>query len=279
MNYFKHCYRAARQYIKKILLRYLPWAWAMLRFVKQKIKSLILTDADANKIIKKLIKKYNLNIKSMVQVGGHLGQEIPIFINQGVQAIAVFEPLQSSLKLLRKQFGKNKKITIYPVALGNDTKKIAMNVADNHAASSSLLQPKEHLDYAKHVRFDKTEMVQMKKMDDALDKKNDYNFLMMDVQGYELEVLKGATKTLKKIDYVYSEINQVELYKGCALVGDIDKFLAQYDMVRVYTKWIKEYKNSFGDGLYIRKSLLKKSRPLLYFYLLLTGRIKKTNLS
>ena len=32
----------------------------------------------------------------------------------------------------------------------------------------------------------------------------------MDVQGYELEVLKGGLETLKQVDYVYCEVNMYE---------------------------------------------------------------------
>ena len=42
----------------------------------------------------------------------------------------------------------------------------------------------------------------------------DYNFINMDVQGYELEVLKGGTKVLEKVDYVYCEVNRDEVYEG-----------------------------------------------------------------
>ena len=50
----------------------------------------------------------------------------------------------------------------------------------------------------------------------------------MDVQGYELEVLKGATETLKHVDYVYCEVNRDEVYEGNAYVEEIDEFQYNY---------------------------------------------------
>ena len=41
----------------------------------------------------------------------------------------------------------------------------------------------------------------------------DITSINMDVQGYELEVLKGATKTLEQVDYVYCEVNRDEVYE------------------------------------------------------------------
>jgi hypothetical protein len=82
-------------------------------------------------------------------------------------------------------------------------------------------------------------------------KANEEVLLKMDVQGYELEVLKGGAETMKHIDYVYCEINRDELYEGNAFVEDLDVFLADYNMERVETDWAGTL---WGDALYIRKS-------------------------
>ncbi len=49
--------------------------------------------------------------------------------------------------------------------------------------------------------------------------------LKIDVQGFELEVLKGATGLLPQIDAVYVEASYVELYEGQALHEEIEGFL------------------------------------------------------
>ena len=57
-------------------------------------------------------------------------------------------------------------------------------------------------------------MVDVSKMDEENTRhESSYNFLNMDVQGYELEVLKGGTTTLEKIEYVMTEVNRAEVYK------------------------------------------------------------------
>lgn len=75
-----------------------------------------------------------------------------------------------------------------------------------------------------------------------------YNLINMDTEGYELEVLKGATETLKYIDYIYIEVAQIELQKGRAMVWEVDEFLKDFD--RVETQWTDR---GWGDALYIRK--------------------------
>ena len=114
--------------------------------------------------------------------------------------------------------------------------------------SNSLLKPEKHLQQYPSIQFTKKELVQVSKLDDLMFDKGKYNFLYMDIQGYELEALKGATDTLKNIDYIYSEVNRDDLYEQCAKVEAIDAYLSNYE--RVYTNWIGV---TWGDALYIRK--------------------------
>ena len=124
-----------------------------------------------------------------------------------------------------------------------------MFVSDNQAQSSSILKPKVHLEIHSHVQFPRIETVRISTLDKF--EIADCNFLNMDVQGYELNVLKGATKTLERIDYVYCEVNKKEVYEKNGLVNEIDDFLSTYGFVRVETgEWVFD---AWTDALYIKK--------------------------
>ena len=79
-----------------------------------------------------------------------------------------------------------------------------------------------------------------------------FNFINMDVQGGELNVLLGASKTLQHIDYIMTEVNRDELYKNCALIEDIDYFLSKYNFKRVEEVWDRD-NPVWGDALYIKE--------------------------
>jgi hypothetical protein len=49
--------------------------------------------------------------------------------------------------------------------------------------------------------------------------------LKIDVQGYELEVLRGGEETLRSVDEVFVECSFVELYTGQALAGELIAYL------------------------------------------------------
>jgi len=67
--------------------------------------------------------------------------------------------------------------------------------------------------------------------------------------GFELNVLKGATKSLNTINYVLTEINQAELYENCSLVSELDLFLSNLGFSRVETDFCG---GTWGDALYIK---------------------------
>ena len=71
-----------------------------------------------------------------------------------------------------------------------------------------------------------------------------------DIQGAELKALKGMEEYLPKVDYLYTEVNSDYVYNDCALVGELDKYLLNFGLVRVETSWTD---CKWGDAFYIRK--------------------------
>ncbi len=187
-----------------------------------------------------LVNKYNIVLKGVIHVGGHVGEEIPLYKKQ-TNNIHIFEPLEECFTKIDSTVQK------YNVALGSKSQKLPFNIASNNQ-SSSFLTPKTHLTEHKNVIFNKdnVRLIQINTLDSYEIK--DCNFLNLDVQGYELEVLKGATNTLKSIDYIYTEINVKELYENCVQLNELDEFLKDY--TRAETKLTGA---GWGEALYIKK--------------------------
>jgi FkbM family methyltransferase len=201
-----------------------------------------------------VFEKYKPHVSGIIHIGGHYGNEISKYKEHNVENVILFEPLSSNFEVLQKtikEVGGN--IIAHKVALGNDNKKVTMNISDNDAQSSSILTPKVHLTAHPEVLFVGTEEVQMDKLDDYDCKK--YNMAIIDVQGYELEVLRGGSKTLQNVDYIYCEVNRDEVYEGNARIEEIDEFLLSYGFERVETQWY--FTEVWGDAFYIKKE--KKS--------------------
>jgi FkbM family methyltransferase len=198
-----------------------------------------------------LFDKYKMNIKGIVHIGAHYGEEIQEYVDNGIQKITVFEPLSKNFDVLANRMKNvNADIQGHQVALGSKKGTAKMFVSSGDGQSSSILKPKQHLELHPDVSFNGTEEVEVCLLDEY--DVGDSNFINIDVQGYELEVFKGGKKTLEKIDYIYCEVNRDEVYEGNAMVEDMDEFLDAYGFERVETKWPETY-YTWGDALYIKK--------------------------
>ena len=198
-----------------------------------------------------LVKKYQLDVKGVIHIGAHYGDEVPDYVNYGIQDITLFEPLSENFDILQKNMmGLNANIDAHQVALGKEEKTATMYLSSNETQSSSILKPKEHINQYPHITFERTEEVEVKTLD-SFNIQN-ANFINIDVQGYELEVFMGGKETLKRIDYIHSEVNRDEMYENNAFIADLDNFLSEYGFARVETYWPDETKVGWGDAFYIK---------------------------
>jgi len=201
-----------------------------------------------------LIKQYSINVTGVIHVGGHIGQEMETYKKNNVTNLIVFEPQKvpfQKLSAVVESVGFDN-VTLINKALGNSCKSVEMTCNDD-GLCSSILNPKHVLEQYPNIVFNRKETVEMVTMDSVIPEDHNFNFLNMDTQGYELEVLKGAQKTLEKIDCVYTEVNNTEVYENNALIEEIDQYLQKYDMIRVETDWMG---GTWGDAFYIRQSLI-----------------------
>lgn len=226
------------------------------------------------------VKSRELNVNGVIHVGAHYGgndgEEIKEYIDLDAKRIVLFEPLKENFRVLYKNSEKFKSnnIELHNVALGSHSGIIEMNVSSNDGQSSSILDPKVHLEAHPEVSFFDKEEVGIRSLDEY--HINDCNLMVVDVQGYELEVFKGAVKTLRNIDYIFCEVNNDEVYKNNARIEEIDEYLDQYKFKRVDTKWWNN--NLWGDALYIKEKNKLTNFPLTFFVSLNESKDRRINL-
>lgn len=205
-----------------------------------------------------LVQKYKLKIRGVLHIGAHYGEEHVDYLSNGVKDIAYVEPCAAAFEVLKHKFARDWPwVRLYNYAAGCEYIEGAnmFTASFNKGESNSLLKPKLHLQQHPEVVFDAMEPVDVAPLDDTMIfdfDRDTYNFMNVDVQGFEGDVFKGAPKTLTFIDYIYTEVNKDETYEGNMLIDDIDKLLANF--TRVETKWAGN--TSWGDSFYIRKTLI-----------------------
>lgn len=155
--------------------------------------------------------------KSIIDVGANIGQFAvacaKIFPNATVHS---FEPMPECVVRLRHNMAKIPKVHVHDVALGEQAGRIALNVNSFRQSSSILRLAEIH-----RAAFpDAREVVAIEVPISTLDREMDGvplegpALLKLDVQGYEPQVLHGASETLRKMDYVLLETSFRPMYEG-----------------------------------------------------------------
>jgi len=147
----------------------------------------------------------------------------------------------------------------------DDTREF--HVASNEGQSSSVFDFGEHARIWPEITYTQTVNLTTTTLKTALQRHSvnldEYDTLVMDVQGAELLVLKGAESILDKFKFIRAEACDFELYKGGCLLKDLDDYLTPRGFERVLT-W--HYKRSpqpeverIYEALYQKKAEVKKT--------------------
>jgi len=189
----------------------------------------------------------NIDSKStFIDVGANRGQfSLLIHSLYPKNKIIAYEPLTSEFSILKNIFKKNKNIKLFNLAVGR--KKKSLNIYQTEKKdSSSLLKPgKLQLKYFPKTYVKKILKTKMIKLSTHIKNLKQPAFLKIDVQGYELEVLKGAN--LRRFKYIYLEGSYVKLYSNQPLIKVISKYLLSKDFKK--TGRFNLTKDVFGKPL------------------------------
>ena len=173
------------------------------------------------------------DFRGVLDVGAHRGQ-FALFVLHRFPGVRLycFEPLSDAGATLGSVLADYPEARIFPVALGSRTGQATMHVA-RRDDSSSLLPPTERQTEAFPGTEEATQTtVEMTCLDDILTGADPLPrpcLLKIDVQGNELEVLRGAVATLDLVDEVLVECSFAELYSGQARADEVVAFLGSRD--------------------------------------------------
>jgi FkbM family methyltransferase len=198
---------------------------------------------------RELFPKYGIKPNGVLHVGANVGEEAPVYDELGIKSVCWVEANHDIYLKLVNNIEKYPGQIAFCFAAGDEEGESELNVSNNGSQSSSILELGTHLIAHPDVHYTHKMQVVMRRLDHLFDP-HPYDFLNMDIQGYELKALKGMGQMLHQFKWAYLEVNREELYKGCALVEDIDFYLSSFGFRRVETKWVGN--TGWGDALYIK---------------------------
>lgn len=197
----------------------------------------------------------------IVEAGAYNGDDSAVLANRWPQGyVHCFEPIPELYKVVLEVTKDSKNLSAYPLALA-DKEGVAdfyVSSSDAHpdvpSASSSLLQPEQHLEKAPNVLFKKKIQVQTITLDQWADenKIDHIDFMWLDTQGSELSILKHGQEILKTVKVVLMEVEFVEAYKNQPLFSEIKTWMEsqgfRLEAIHLGCDW-------YGDALFVRNEL------------------------
>ena len=200
-----------------------------------------------------------LHIDKVLDVGSHKGEFLSYILKlKNVKKIFAFEPQKEIYKILSKNFSQ-KKIKIFNVALDKEISKkfIYINKFTNTSTLSVLNKKSFYLKFKNLLIGSKENFVQKYRIQtNTLDNlfsniELQNSLLKIDVEGFEMNVLKGSRKKISgEIKYILIENQFVNLYKKSSSKKN-HEFLIKNNFV-IYKNFIHPLM-IFSDCLYKRK--------------------------
>jgi FkbM family methyltransferase len=194
--------------------------------------------------------------KSVLHIGAHVAEELIDYekANWGEDKVYFIEAQESLATELQERISSERVKVINAVVWGKSGIKKTFHITSN-SESSSLLNLKEHSRKYPQIKEVYSYLVSTSRVDDLIPDRIKFDFVNLDIQGAELEALKGLGLHALNVDWIYTEINKIELYEGCALVGQLDAYLDTLGFFRADTCWVPG--KGWGDALYLRKRSLR----------------------
>ena len=161
-----------------------------------------------------------LQINCVIDVGANQGQYGDFLRQIGYKGrIVSFEPVPTTFKLLAERSRNDEAWHVHNVALGAVNQTLDMNIMD-HSVFNSLLSLNSYgsKQFAKEAGVTRTERVNVVQLDSIMDEikvgiEDPRVYLKMDTQGYDLQVLKGASGSLPLVLGLQSEIALRPIYE------------------------------------------------------------------
>jgi FkbM family methyltransferase len=144
--------------------------------------------------------------------------------------IVSFEPQAAAYAALRSAAAADPLWECRNVAVGVDEGEVVLNIAANSSSSSLFEMSPLHVASAPESAYVGREQVNIQRLDSLageLGLAEATVYLKVDVQGGELDVLRGAGATLERTVLVEAELSLVSLYKGAPRFDEIIDYLAE----------------------------------------------------
>lgn len=191
--------------------------------------------------------------KGILHVGAHLAEEATAyqeFLSKSLGKTYWIESQPDKCQEIRRQLNPERNVVI-EATIWNETGVEMTFHETTNSESSSLLDLAIHKEVYPDISIANERVITTQRLDDIPDLESAiFDFVNVDLQGVELRALQSLGSYLDQINWIYAEVNKIELYRDCNLVDELDAFLNNHGFIRVSTRWI--WGGGWGDAIYFR---------------------------
>lgn len=182
----------------------------------------------------KLVKKYRIPIRGIINAGAHTGADMHQYKEIGIKNIMMLEPNIENFTKLKMNYGVE--ADMHNLALGDCSGNMQMYLSSgDDGRSDSFLSPNIQLKQYPGIKYAGQANVPVQSLDNLNVDIGRFNALHFDVNGYELQALRGSLSFLHSCDYIYTRVYFAELFDSISQVSAIDLYLQQFGFKRVET--------------------------------------------
>ncbi|MEW6366246.1 MAG: FkbM family methyltransferase [Acidobacteriota bacterium] len=208
------------------------------------------------------------DIRTVLDVGANRGQFArwcaALFPHAVIHA---FEPLSGCQAALQAAAASEPRIRVHPTALGDHAGRAEMFENDYDPSSSFLPMLDRHREISPKTAHARRIEVQVATLDEIAQQSSFEPpiFMKLDVQGFELAVLRGAQRTLADTTVVMMEILVEPLYEGQAGFSEIVGFMDASGFR--FLEFVEERRHppcmtlSYADAAFLRKGSERRPPP------------------
>tara|TARA_Y100000590_G_scaffold305237_1_gene344281 strand:+ start:66 stop:908 length:843 start_codon:yes stop_codon:yes gene_type:complete len=188
---------------------------------------------------KNFIKSIADDLKLSLDIGANIGSYTLLLAEETNSDIISFEPLEEAFKTLQKNSSKfPERIKAFNIALGDKKKEEYINFSDGTSEKATFLNEYEKLSFFE-TKNKKQKLININTLDEFVFQneniiKKKIDFIKIDTEGYELEVIKGSKKVIEQNQpkYIQIEFNVHQLFKNHTIY-EFSKYLNNYQLFQI----------------------------------------------